>query len=134
MEVGERSGGIKISRSAKKQQKEIKFSRTNKKGNKMDSCQENCIEFLTNQKVMCVSFSQKKWVNRINKLAKDHPEVEIVAENTDGSVTAHVPISWLKISPKRPGREFTEEEKMAAAERLEKARQKKREEMANGRS
>lgn len=101
----------------------------------MDVCQENGVEFLTNQKTMCVSFSQKKWVTRIKKLADSYPDdVEIIAVNTDGSITAHIPTSWLKISPKRKGREFTEEEKVAAAERLEKARKKKREEKANGRS
>lgn len=92
----------------------------------MDNSQDNAIEWITNQKMVCVSFSQKKYVNKIMRYLKSHPdEVELVAENKDGSVCAHIPISWVKISPPRKSRELNDEEKAKAAERLKNARAKK---------
>lgn len=87
---------------------------------------DNCMEWLTGDKVGAVTFSQKRWVSKLLKYAEDYPEdVEIIAQNPDGSVFAHVPISWFKFSPPRKGREMTDEEKAAAAERLREAREKK---------
>ena len=46
------------------------------------------------------TFSQRKWISKIKKLAEKRPdEVEIVVENTDGSIVAHLPLSYIKISP-----------------------------------
>ena len=87
---------------------------------------DNCMEWLTGDKFGVVTFSQKKWVNKLLKYAEEYPEdVEIISQNSDGSVYAFVPISWFKFSPPRKGREMTEEEKVAAAERLREARKKK---------
>ena len=80
---------------------------------------ENNIEWLTGQDRVTVSFSQQKFVNKIRKLAQKHPEVEIVAENADGSITAHVPLKFVKISaPKH----VSEEQRAKAAERLKRSR------------
>lgn len=88
---------------------------------------DNCMEWLTGDKVGVVTFSQKKWVNKLLKYAEEYPEdVEIISQNSDGSVYAFVPISWFKFSPPRKGREMTDEEKAAAAERLRKARENKK--------
>lgn len=85
------------------------------------------MEWLTGDKVGVVTFSQKRWVSKLLKYAEDYPEdVEIIAKNSDGSVFAHVPVSWFKFSPPRKGREMTDEEKAAAAERLRKARENKK--------
>lgn len=92
----------------------------------MDVSYDNAIEWVVGDKVACVSFYQKKFVNKIKRLEKNFPnDVDIVAENSDGSICAHIPISWVKISPPRKGREFTDEEKALAAERLKNARAKK---------
>lgn len=94
----------------------------------MDNCIDNCMEWLTGQRIGAVTFSQKRWINKIKSYAKDYPdEIKIIAENPDGTIYAHVPISWFKFSPPRKGREFSDEEKIAAAERLKNARNKKRE-------
>lgn len=92
----------------------------------MDNCIDNTFEWFTGDKIAVVTFSQKKWVNKIKKYSEEYPnDVQIVVENEDGSVVCKVPVSWFKMSPPRKGREFTEEEKAATAIRLAKAREKK---------
>ena len=61
---------------------------------------ENCIEFTKDSNRATVSFSQGWYISRIKKLAAERPaECRIAAENTDGSVCAHIPVSWVRISP-----------------------------------
>lgn len=79
---------------------------------------ENCIEWLNNQKEITLSLCQEKWINKIKKLHKSNPDdVEIIAENVDGSICAKIPISFLKISPPR---QVTEEQRQLASERFKK--------------
>lgn len=62
--------------------------------------EENAIEFAKDGKLATVTFSQGRYKGRIRKLAKSHPEeCEIVAENKDGSLCAHIPVKWIKIGP-----------------------------------
>lgn len=66
----------------------------------MDDIKENVIEFYTNQRTATVTFNQGRYVSRIKKLAKERPdECQLVALNSDGTITAHVPTRWVKISP-----------------------------------
>ncbi len=66
----------------------------------MEGCIENVIEFLLNGKTATVTFSQGRYKTCIRKLAQSHPEeCEIVAENKDGSICAHIPVEWVKIKP-----------------------------------
>ena len=82
------------------------------------SSHENVIEFLRNSKMATVTFSQPRYVNKIKKFANAYPkEVQVLHENPDGSVVAHIPTSYIKIS--RP-REYSEEERAIMAERLKK--------------
>ena len=91
-----------------------------------DSCMDNSMEWLTGDKIGAVTFSQRKMVSKIERYAEEYPdEIKIIKKNDDGSIYAHVPVSWFKFSPPRKGREFSEEEKAAAAERLKIAREKK---------
>ena len=65
----------------------------------MDRLQENLIEWITGSKTATVTFSQKKFINRIKQMAKKHPELaEIVAENEDGSITAHIPVKAIHLT------------------------------------
>lgn len=91
----------------------------------MAELQENNIEWYTGDATATVSFTQRKWVNKMKKYANEYDEVEIAAENEDGSICAHVPVSWIKISPPRKGREYTEDEKAKIAERFRLAREGK---------
>lgn len=79
------------------------------------SVQDNAIEFLRGERTATVTFSQGRYVTKIKKLAETHPEeCQITAENPD-SIVAHIPVDWVKISPKR---KVSEEQKNAARERL----------------
>lgn len=77
---------------------------------------ENCIEFTKDSDRATVSFSQGRYISRIKKLAAERPaECEIVAENTDGSICAHIPVSWVKINPTM---NLTEEQRREIGARL----------------
>lgn len=81
---------------------------------------ENAIEFYKGDKRATVSFSQGKYISRIKKLKEKYPdEVEIVAENSDGSLYAHIPTKWIKINPPQ---QISEERKIELAERMAKLR------------
>ncbi|MGI6095017.1 MAG: hypothetical protein ACOYBL_06250 [Lachnospiraceae bacterium] len=78
------------------------------------SADENVIEFLRDQGRATVTFSQGRYKTRIKKLAESHPdECEIVAENKDGSLYAHIPVSWIRINP---GKNWSEEQRERQAE------------------
>lgn len=62
---------------------------------------ENVIEWLDGDDTISVTAHQKKWVNRIKRLAITDENVAILAENNDGSIFAHLPISYLKLNKKR---------------------------------
>lgn len=66
----------------------------------MDRCTENVIEFLENQTRATVTFSQGRYKSKIRRLAEARPEeCQIVSENKDGSICAHIPTAWAKIAP-----------------------------------
>lgn len=65
----------------------------------MERNKENVIEWFTGSDRMLCSFTQKKYINRIKRMAKNHGElVEIVAENKDGSITARIPLRALHLT------------------------------------
>lgn len=54
--------------------------------------------------------------SKLLRLAEKNPDdVQIVAENEDGSMFAHVPVNYVKISPPR---KISEEQKEAASKRF----------------
>lgn len=85
---------------------------------------ENVIEWIRGQKMVTVQLAGgSKLCHRVQKYADLHPdEVQIVATNKDNSIVAHLPLSYIKIT--RP-REYTEEQRQAAAERLAATRKSK---------
>lgn len=61
--------------------------------------------------------------SKLFNLAERNPdEVKIIAENNDGSVFAHVPVSYIKISPPK---KVSDEQREAAGERFRKMWEKK---------
>ena len=67
--------------------------------------------------------SNSRLKSRIEKLAEKFPDkVKIIARNEDGSIFAHVPISYVKVNPPR---QVSEEFKQESAERLKNARSEK---------
>lgn len=88
---------------------------------------ENVIEWLTGQHTITCTFNQTKYVNKIKSLAKKHPDkVKILAENSDGSICAKLPIKSLKLSIIE--RELSEEDKQIRAERMRKLKEDKKNE------
>lgn len=57
---------------------------------------DNHIEWITGDDRMTVTLTHRKYINRVLSLAKKYgDQVEIVAENADGSLCAHLPIKAL---------------------------------------
>ena len=70
-----------------------------------------------------VSSDERKWVNRVMKLAEEKPGECVVLkrpEDNDGMVYAKVPQSWVRIRPPVK-RELTEEQREALVERVKRA-------------
>jgi hypothetical protein len=59
---------------------------------------ENAIEFLRNDDTMTCTFSQPRFINRVKRLAACYPDEVDVRENPDGTVIAHLPVSYLHIT------------------------------------
>ena len=88
----------------------------NKKQIFMNGCNENAIEFMTNGTKATLTFSQGRYKSVIRKLAEKHPDdCQIVADNEDGSICAHVPVAWIRISPPK---QYTEEQRQQMGERM----------------
>ena len=64
----------------------------------MSKAIENVIEWLNGDKQMSCTFAQKKFVNRVKKMAKKYPdEIKIVAKNRDGSIYVKMPLNAIHI-------------------------------------
>lgn len=86
---------------------------------------ENVIEFLRDAERATATFTQGRFKNKIRELAKEYPdECEIVCENDDGSMVAHIPVSWVRVRPPRIV-DITEERKEELRKQLEKCRAEK---------
>lgn len=81
-----------------------------------ESVQENCIEWIKGSKTATVTFPKGKYVTKINKLAEQYPdEVRICDVNKDGSIVAHVPVSYISI---RHPRTYSDDQKKKMGDRL----------------
>lgn len=86
---------------------------------------ENVIEFIKDSSRATVTFSQGRYKTRIRKQAERRPEeCTIVAENLDGSICAHIPVSWVKIGPPKA---MNEKQLEAAHRNVLKAQSTRRE-------
>lgn len=68
---------------------------------------------------------ERKYANKLRKLAEEHPdEVKII--NDDGKyVYAHLPLNWFKMPSPPIKRNLTEEQRKAASERFKAMREAK---------
>ena len=86
----------------------------------MDRCTENVIEWIENDKIATITLSQKRHITKIRKLAEEHPEeVQILHNNADGSICAHIPVSYIKFNKPQV---VSEERKEKARELMNKLR------------
>lgn len=91
-----------------------------------DEIKETCFDHQFGAAYATLSSAEYPVVNRIKKLAEKHPdEVQIVAENKDGSICAHVPWKWVKIAPPRQ-LNLTDEQRAAIGQQLTAARSRQR--------
>jgi hypothetical protein len=92
-----------------------------------DNVTENVIEFLRGQQRATATFCYGRMANRVKKLAEEHPEeVQIVAENPDGSIVAHFPVKWVKImAPSKNRPEMSEEKKQELRERIKEINERR---------
>lgn len=86
---------------------------------------ETVYEHLHGDDTFTVTAAERSSITMLRRLKEAHPdEVEIVAENPDGSLLAHLPYSWMRIVPKKKV-VMSEEQRAQAAERLRAAREAK---------
>ena len=77
-----------------------------------DIVTENVIEWLYGDKTVTLTLTTGRLKNKVLKLKEEYPEeVEIIRKNDDGSILAHLPLKWIKISPPR---KMTEEQREQA--------------------
>lgn len=78
---------------------------------------------LKGQDYFSVDSGEQAVINRVRKLKEQYPDdVEIVAENKDGTICARVPADWVKIRPKKHI-ELTDERRQELSERIKKAQE-----------
>lgn len=85
---------------------------------------ETVFECAGESTIATITSNEQKWINKINKLASQRPgDVEIVCTSEDnyGYILAHVPKTWMKLSPPRAVN-YTDEQRAAIAERMANAR------------
>lgn len=83
------------------------------------SGQENAIEFMNGDERAYVTFSERRFINQVKRLAKRYPaEVEIIDE-TKSHIYASVPISFVGL--RNTKRELSDEQKKEIAERFAKS-------------
>ena len=86
---------------------------------------ENVLEFEKNADTATVTFCQARFITKIKKLAEKFPdECRITHENKDGSIVAHIPVKWIKIS--KVDRRLTDEQRAELSERVKIALEHKR--------
>lgn len=84
----------------------------------MEMLNENVIEWLKDEKTASITVTQGRFKSKLERLAEKYPqECEVLHRNDDGSIFAHVPLSWIKIGPPRKV-ELTDERKKELAARL----------------
>ena len=81
-----------------------------------DGYAENVIEWVKDGERATLSLSQRRTISRVKHLAEQYPEqCQVLAENKDGSLYAHIPVNWIRINP---GMELTEEQREKKAETM----------------
>ena len=79
---------------------------------KFYSNNENCIEFLNNQHSITVSFCMPKWINKVNKLKEEHPEMwndkKLKEAGTAFAKLAKKQKEYFAEDGKKPSREYAD--------------------------
>lgn len=89
-----------------------------------ENFRETAIDYLTCDTYATFFSSENKWVKKVRKYAEQRPDSVRITQDNDWGLIAQIPKSWLKISPPRR-LNVTDEQRVAAAERLANARVQK---------
>ena len=60
---------------------------------------DNSVEWYTGQTIVTATFSQRKWINKLKRLAEKHPDEVTIEKEYDDCILVHMPIGYVKISP-----------------------------------
>ena len=78
---------------------------------------ENVIEWVNGDEKAALTLNREKHKTRIKKLKAQYPDEVDFIINRDGSMFAHIPVSWVRISPPRKV-DLTDEQKQILADRM----------------
>lgn len=91
----------------------------------MNDIRETVINHVAGEDYATICTEERKWINQIYKLKDSHyDEVNIKYVNEDGSIIAHIPVSWVKIRPKKKVN-LTAEQIAEQRARLEQGRKRR---------
>lgn len=85
---------------------------------------ETSVEYLSCDDHATFYSSEAKWIRKITALQSEYPDDITITHQDEDSIIAHIPKIWLKIKPPRK-MTLTDEQRLAAAERMSNARKKK---------
>lgn len=88
----------------------------------MDIRETNC-EYLVCDNHASFFSSESKWIRKIHALQSTHPDEVTIVHDSPESIIAHIPKSWMKISPPRK-LNLTEEQRQERVNRLQQGTKK----------
>jgi len=69
---------------------------------KIQDVKETVYEHISGSDTVTITAAERWSITMIKNLKKRFPEqVEIICENADGSLLAHIPLDWMRIVPKK---------------------------------
>ena len=83
---------------------------------------EGSVEFKKGEKYLTWYSDDFAIIRHIKKLQNEHPDDVVVVAEDESSIVVHVPVNWFREPKPKAKREMTEEQRLAAAERLAKGR------------
>lgn len=83
---------------------------------------EVSVEFIKGQKYLTWYSDDFATIRHIKKLQSEYPDDVVVVTEDESSIVVHVPVRWFREPKPKAKREITEEQRLAAAERLAKGR------------
>lgn len=86
---------------------------------------ETAVEYISQDNHATFFSSEAKWIRKIKSYQSQYPNEIQITHESDDSILAHIPKTWLKISPPRKVN-LTDEQRSAAAERMSNARKAKK--------
>lgn len=98
-----------------------------------DNNNENDLYYLNGERYVCVSFTDRKMINRVKKIYEERAdEFKYLIQNKDGSICAKFPKKWVRINPgskpdpNKPKKQLSEEQKEKMRQALADYRAKKK--------